>query len=65
MTARAHDLLTSELPPVGRDLVAGPDGPGLLEENVDGAVLPHLLTPKGPDGEMSRRFAAVAILGSA
>lgn len=66
LAARAHDLLTSELPLVGWDLVAGPDGPVLLEVNVDWAVLPHLLTPQGPDGETSRRFAAVAaILGFA
>lgn len=68
LAARAHDLLTSELPLVGWDLVAGPAGPVLLEGNVDWAVLPHLLTPEGPDQEMARRFAAVAaaaISGSA
>jgi hypothetical protein len=60
LTAQAHDLLTPGLPLVGWDLVAGPDGPILLEGNADWAVLPHLLTPQGPDLEMSRRFAAVA-----
>lgn len=60
LAARAHDLLTPGLPLVGWDLVAGPDGPILLEGNIDWAVFPHLLTPQGPDFEMSRRFAAVA-----